>query len=189
MAYGLTTIGNKDWYAWGAQMLVASQGPDGTWEGEHGPEIDTCFALLFLRRVNLAKDLSASLRGVVKDPGEVKLVAGGVGGEELLAKGLISGIVLREEAPLDSETAKLTDDLVGAPAEKQGPMIVKLKDSKGVVYTDALAAAIPQLTGSTKTTARDALAERLARMTADTLRDKLLDDDVEVRRAAVVAAT
>ena len=42
--------------------LVASQRDGGTWEGEFGPDVDTCFALLFLRRANLAKDLTASLR-------------------------------------------------------------------------------------------------------------------------------
>src|SRR5262249_40686681 len=35
--------------------------------------------------------------------------------------------------------------------------------------------------------ARDALADRLTRMTANTLREKLRDEDVEVRRAAALA--
>lgn len=200
VAYGLTTIGNKDWYAWGSQLLVASQGEEGLWDGEHGAEVDTCFALLFLRRVNLAKDLTASLRGV-KDPGEVKLTAGGVGGEELLAKNLISGIVMLDDPKAkpddlkakpddrkaDPETSKLTDELIQAPAAQQEPLITKLKDGKGTPYTDALASAIPQLSGSTKTKARDALAERLARMKATTLRDKMQDEAAEVRRAAAVA--
>jgi HEAT repeat protein len=38
-----------------------------------------------------------------------------------------------------------------------------------------------------KTKARDALAERLARMTAATLRDKLQDEAPEIRRAAALA--
>lgn len=187
VAFNLQTIGNKDWYAWGAQMLLASQDADGAWSGEHGHEIDTCFALLFLRRVNLAKDLTASLRGV-KDPGEVKLTAGGVGGEDLIAKGLVSGIVLKDPADVaGDEAAKLSDELVRAPVPDQAGLITKLKDGKGAVYTDALAASIPQLTGGTRVQARDALAERLARMKAGTLRDKLQDDNAEVRRAAAVA--
>src|SRR5262249_4716898 len=97
VAYNLKTIGNKDWYGWGAGLLLASQNANGTWDGEPGYDVDTCFALLFLRRVNLAKDLTQCLNGV-KDPGEVKLSAGGVGGEDLLARGLISGIVMREAA-------------------------------------------------------------------------------------------
>jgi len=190
VAYGLTTIGTKDWYAWGSELLLASQGADGSWEGEHGKEIDTSFALLFLRRVNLARDLTEAVRGVA-DPGTVTLKVGGVGGDDLLAKGLASGIVLKDSNDGDKapqgESARLTDELIKAPANKQEPLIDKLKDGKGVVYTEALAAAIPHLTGSTRTHARDALAERLTRMKAGTLRDKLQDEDVEVRRAAVVA--
>lgn len=193
VAFGLPTLGAKDWYGWGSEMLVHSQGSDGAWKGEHGPEVDTCFALLFLRRVNLAKDLTATLRGV-QDPGEVTLKAGGVGGEGLLAKGLRSGIVMGDKtsdagalANLDSEAARMSFELVQAPAEQQDKVLTKLRDGKGAIYTDALGAAIPQLTGAAKTRARDALAERLGRMTADTLRGKLQDDLAEIRRAAAIA--
>src|SRR5262249_45683956 len=85
VAYNLNTIGNKDWYSWGSEILLSSQRPDGTWRGEEGPEIDTCFALLFLRRANLARDLSAALKGMT-DPGQVTLKVGGVGGQELIDK-------------------------------------------------------------------------------------------------------
>jgi HEAT repeat protein len=63
----------------------------------------------------------------------------------------------------------------------------RLKEAKGVVNTEALATAIPQLSGAMKTRAREALAERLARMTAATLRDKLQDEAAEIRRAAALA--
>jgi hypothetical protein len=63
--YNLRKIGNKDWYRWGAEMLVANQGPHGNWDkgGYHGaqPILDTCLALLFLRRANLAADLTTRL--------------------------------------------------------------------------------------------------------------------------------
>jgi hypothetical protein len=193
VAYSLNTVGSKDWYAWGCEMLVQSQGGDGTWKGEHGPEVDTCFALLFLRRVNLAKDLTATLRGV-EDPGEVTLKAGGVGGEGLLAKGLKSGIVMADKTGeagaltnLDSEAARMSFELIQAPAEQQDRVLEKLKDGKGALYTEALGAAIPQLTGSARTRARDVLAERLGGMSAETLRNKVQDDLAEVRRAAAIA--
>src|SRR5207253_5001464 len=76
VAYGLDTIGKKDWYGWGTELLLLKQAPDGGWNSQ----VDTCFALLFLRRANLAEDLTATLRGTVSDPGEVNLRAGGVGG-------------------------------------------------------------------------------------------------------------
>ena len=87
----------------------------------------------------------------------------------------------------ETEAARLGLDLVQAAPEKQGEMIDQLKNSKGTPYTDALASAISQLTGPTRTHAREALAERLARMTAKTLRAKMQEDDPEVRRAAALA--
>lgn len=63
--YNLRTIGKKDWYRWGAEILVANQGVNGEWDkGDYPgakPVTDTCFALLFLRRANLASDLTARL--------------------------------------------------------------------------------------------------------------------------------
>jgi HEAT repeat protein len=50
-----------------------------------------------------------------------------------------------------------------------------------------LALAIPKLSGDIQQQARDALTERLTRMTAATLRDKLQDDNPEVRCAAALA--
>lgn len=58
-------IAGKDWYRWGTELLVDHQNPDGTWmaNGYPGsqPIADTCFALLFLKRANLAKDLTKKL--------------------------------------------------------------------------------------------------------------------------------
>jgi hypothetical protein len=63
--YGLSSIGDKDWYRWGAEILVANQDKRGFWTngGYHGasPTIDTCLALLFLKRANLVSDLTSRL--------------------------------------------------------------------------------------------------------------------------------
>jgi hypothetical protein len=63
--YNVGTIGGKDWYRWGAEILVANQKQAGNWEGGgyHGADatIDTCLALLFLKRANLATDLATRL--------------------------------------------------------------------------------------------------------------------------------
>jgi len=45
--FGLKTIGGHDWYAEGAEELLTRQGRDGAW----GRIEETCFAILFLRRV------------------------------------------------------------------------------------------------------------------------------------------
>ncbi len=69
--YGLTTIVTTDWYAWGAPLIVDHQSTDGSWSNGHGPLPDTCFALLFLKRVNVAKDLTKKLEllGPIEDVG------------------------------------------------------------------------------------------------------------------------
>ena len=63
--YQLKKIIEKDWYHWGYTMLRKNQNPNGSWHAHHGhgsdPFTDTCFALLFLQRVNLAKDLTDKL--------------------------------------------------------------------------------------------------------------------------------
>ncbi len=71
MLYDLPTIGGKDWYRWGAEILVTNQSPRGSWlhwkYGPHdlyedyGATINTSFALLFLKRSHLLKDLTAKL--------------------------------------------------------------------------------------------------------------------------------
>lgn len=64
--YDLDTIGGKDWYSWGAQILVRNQRPDGEWQDGNfhnvGAPGNTCFALLFLRRSNLVQDLTENFR-------------------------------------------------------------------------------------------------------------------------------
>jgi hypothetical protein len=207
VAYGLKTIGGKDWYGWGSEIIVANQQADGGWKGDFsGMGADTCFALLFLRRANLARDLTLALRGKVEDPGDVTLSAGGVGGEgikervglksvlespEMFAGPKNEGESARTATPAahdaDTEATRLSRQLVKAAADKQDELIAGMRDARGSAYTEALASAIPQLDGEARKRAREALAERLSRMTSATLGIKLGDDDREVRRAAVLA--
>jgi hypothetical protein len=63
--YNLETIGDKEWYPWGASLLLDRQQADGSWTNggypQASPTIDTSFALLFLKRANLAQDLTKTL--------------------------------------------------------------------------------------------------------------------------------
>ncbi len=63
--YNLSTIAGKDWYRWGAEALVANQNSPGFWTngGYPGSSLttDTCLALLFLKKANLASDLSTKV--------------------------------------------------------------------------------------------------------------------------------
>jgi predicted RNA-binding Zn-ribbon protein involved in translation (DUF1610 family) len=64
--YNLPKIADKDWYAWGSKVLLGRQHDDGHWQdgAYYGstPALDTCFALLFLKQANLAKDLTSKLQ-------------------------------------------------------------------------------------------------------------------------------
>jgi len=90
-----------------------------------------------------------------------------------------------QRAELDA--ARLVDEMRRANADQRGPALEKLRDGKGPAYTAGLAEVTARLEGNAKKEARQALAERLARMTAATLRAKLADDDLEIRRAAALA--
>jgi hypothetical protein len=212
VVFGLETLGDKDWYAWGAEILLANQLEDGSWQGDYSAGgADTCFALLFLRRSNFATDLTASLRGRVQDPGQAVLRAGGVGGDNLHRLAVKPGIDANAKPGNDGsykdkpppaadpktkpvlaatgevEAARLGADLVQADGARQERALDQLRDGKGVAFTDALADAVVKLKGPAKNKAREALAERLAGMTAETLAGKLLDGHLEVRRAAALA--
>src|SRR5262249_48349774 len=86
-----------------------------------------------------------------------------------------------------NDAARLGVELVHGEPGQQDRARDALCDGKGADYTDALAGAIHKLDGDERAQARDALAERLARMNAPTLRDKLTDSDMEIRRAAALA--
>jgi hypothetical protein len=50
LASGLKYFGQADWYKLGATKLLQAQKPNGSWEGGHGADVETPFALLFLIR-------------------------------------------------------------------------------------------------------------------------------------------
>jgi hypothetical protein len=200
VAYSLTTIGKNDWYEWGAEALLVSQGPTGAWHGMYGTSgADTCFALLFLKRANFARDLTSGLSGGKKLGGTV-LKAGGVGGGALkgdTGKGLSPTGIGKTKAPdrprpkrgsPEEAASRLSDDLVRSAGGRRAGVLKKLRDTKGAAYTEALAGAIGRLDADGKREARAALADRLTRMKPKVLREYFKDDDAEIRRAAALAA-
>jgi len=94
---------------------------------------------------------------------------------------------LYPSADVDTEAARLLDKLLRAAPGHRDPALTQLREAKGAAPTQALARAIPKLTAAEQAKARDALVKRLARITADALRDKLRDGDAELRRAAAAA--
>ncbi len=82
--YGVRTLDGKDWYRWGVELLVDAQKTDGSWNEGNYPgatrAIDTCLALLFLKRANLATDLTRKLEFVIDGKSAIgKGAAGSLG--------------------------------------------------------------------------------------------------------------
>jgi len=259
VALDLKTIGKKDWYAWGAEILLANQQTDGTWQGNYAEcGADTCFALLFLKRANLVPDLTTQLTGRIQDPGERVLkradglapekqddLKSGVEGKD--AKPSLDGqypaeVVKRQEAQpptkkqepqalakRDQEPEAVTkkdresqpvprpqpspttpdkprsdkpasEDAASSPAARMAAadlaksngsrfkqLLHNYRIGKGAEYTEVLGLAIPQMSGDNKQKAREALADRLARMKDTTLEKYLSDEMLEIRIAAARA--
>ncbi len=96
-------------------------------------------------------------------------------------------LVLFPEAEDEVEAARLCQELVRATPDKQPGLLAKLKEQPGAAATPALAAAIPQLPEEMRVKVRQALTERLTRLPPSALREKLAEEDAEIRRAAALA--
>lgn len=95
---------------------------------------------------------------------------------------------LYPDAQVEAEGARLAAALTSAKPERREQLITRYRDEKGLAYTLGLATAIPNFQGQLQQHLREALATRLTRMTAASLRDRLKEDDAELRRAAAAAA-
>jgi hypothetical protein len=82
MLYNLPLVGDKDWYRWGAEILVTNQAKIVSWPGclwrrdeapvnpDYGPMLNTSFALLFLKHSHPMKDLTPKLPFTAKELNE-----------------------------------------------------------------------------------------------------------------------
>jgi hypothetical protein len=92
-------------------------------------------------------------------------------------------------APPPSGADAVADALVAASKTAEWEAkLVAVKDARGAEQTAGLVRSIPRLDADKQKQARDALSERLTRMTAETLRRQMKDSDPELRRGAVLAA-
>jgi len=197
VAYNLETIGDVDWYSLGCDFFLPAQGVDGAWSGAggYGPDVSTAFAMLFMLKANFVRDLSRKLD--VKDPGKTELRGGsgtplqapkttGSTGSETPAK---PGNTPAPTPSLPAVTSEdpFTEGLVAATGTDWATNLQAARETKGSQFTAALVRTIPRIEGDRQKQAREALAERLTRMTAVTLRTMLNDNDSELRRAACLA--
>jgi hypothetical protein len=195
--YNLDKIGGINWYDVGSEAILKAQGGDGSWGNGHhyGGDANTSFALLFLCKADLLRDLSNKFR----NPKDTELRAGtsgavpaGNGNSGTETAPMPKGSNIPGTTPLpnvvDDASTKLATALIQAPATDWGKALEKLRDAKGAENTRGLVLAIHRLEGDRKKEAREALAERLTRMSAETLKGMMGQDDAELRRGAVLAA-
>jgi hypothetical protein len=81
----------------------------------------------------------------------------------------------------------MAEDMARSTGSRHGTLLKLYRDGKGVEFTEALALAIPQMSGELQRKTREALAERLTRMKDTTLKAYLGDENVEIRIAAARA--
>ena len=202
MAYHLETLGDVKWHDFGSDILLGKQESDGSWLGdrEYGPLVSTSFSILFLSRSNYVTDLTEKMKGRVKDPGTAELrgnrgVKPSMDGTKPVPTGdVIPGVGTeitikpsKETPPKIDGADQVAKELVAAIGNDWPAKIKVVGEGKGSEFTYGLARAIPLLDGERQKQVREALAERLTRMTAKTLQTMLKDSDGEVRRAACLA--
>lgn len=188
--YGIDKIGGFDWYDIGSTALVRTQGNDGAWTiSAYGTEVNTSFAVLFLCRSNLARDLSGKVQ---KDPTSTEMRAGtGPTASDLLPHHSTAPIaaapIVELPNPTGDEAIALASRLLKSEATDWSKLLASTRDAKGSNNTRTLVLVAKNTDGERKKAAREALAERLCRMTAATLRTMLQANEAELRRAAALA--
>lgn len=216
--FGIDKIGKTDWYAYGVDRLIPAQNEDGSWggRGPYGADVETAFAILFLARSNLARDLSAKVQrdhfgtelragnsppaapaGSTPDPVVVApkppepMPTEPPQAKPAVPPAATSVVPIKPPAkpkPATGTTsAEIATELFRATGADWTASLKRVRDAKGAEYTSAILAVLPLLDGDRKKQAREALAERLCRMNATTLRGMLKADDAELRRAAALA--
>ena len=151
-------------------------------------------AVLFAARELSGKDSNATIRELkaLVEPNILTKVEFGKYEEEVGSdwKQFAGSAFLSTNTSAEANAQRLKTRLltVFSPDEQQ-KILAQLRDGKGLPYTDALAEVIVLLDDpSLRTMARAQLVERLERMTDSTLRERLHEDNVEMRRAAAAAA-
>ena len=122
-------IGRVDWYAKGRDFIVSTQRTDGAWNGDHGVEMNTVWAMLFLtkstaktiRKINIQRLGAGTLLGgrdLPKDLTSMTVAGGRVVSRPM--NGAIEGML----AILDDPRAEQADAAVSGIVERyysQGP--------------------------------------------------------------------
>jgi hypothetical protein len=127
------SIGRLDWFEKGRAFIRTTQKPDGSWEGHHGAEMNTCWAILFvtkstaktLRRIQIQRLGAGTLlggRGLPKDLTSMTVAGGRVVSRPM--NGAIEGML----AVLEDPRAEQADAAVGGLVDRyyrDGPEVLR----------------------------------------------------------------
>lgn len=187
LVYGWQLLGQTDWYAHGAQLLLRLQNADGSWDidAQHGAPVDTAFALLFLGRSNLVPEL------VVFRGGEPKSGAAGPdpAGEKTTEPGRgrsRSGDLPAAQMSLQQITAELPTSAEPRTAELIQRLMTATGDEAVACFLQVIAH--PDTKPTVKQKVRQGLAERFAAASTRSLLAEYQSRDRERRLAACMAA-
>lgn len=172
--YGENTFfGDFDWYAFGVKMLGAIQQADGSWSQDfrHGAEVDTAFALLFIKRANL---LFVPLRGRDSD---LRSRPAGVGNRPRPPAGAKGS---------EQEAKALAKELESALGPRVDEILELMASRTSSHYRDALAEVIENkaVRLSNREKARRALADWMSGRDPQKLAEYLHEENPEFRLAA-----
>ncbi len=115
------TIGRLDWFEKGRGFIRGTQKPDGSWDGHHGPEMNSSWAILFLtkstaktlRRIQVQRLGAGTLlggRGLPKDLTSMTVAGGRVVSRPM--NGAIEGMLAALEDPRAEQADSAASGLV-----------------------------------------------------------------------------
>jgi hypothetical protein len=176
--YRWSKLDDVNWYAKGAEYLIAKQQGDGSWDLDkaYPAHIDTAFALLFLAKTNMLGSLETAVfhqgsfgSAAPKSPEKPKT------------------------PPTPEEMSKraqeLFANLVNALPTDRPALLEEIEKLPGQEYDLLLAQTIAKLPGPAQKQARDTLKRRLARLPGKSLAVYINGrDNRELRLAAIQAA-
>ena len=168
----------------GIPGLIRSQNRDGSWTSEgHAAQPDnaTAFALLFFGRANLAKDLTSSMSGKVKDPARPGIRREAPATRTRCPARPARAVPQPDRRPKRSAGGASVEPWPTPWWPRPGPSgrnySTNTRTEGGGDYTTPWFTPIPKLNGDAKAQARDALAHRCVRFTAGTLNAMMADKD------------
>ncbi len=124
VALGLRTLEDFDWYGHGARILLDRQEDDGGWSHDRWGRLpNTCLALLFLRKANLAFELDRVLRLTLRE----------------------SGAATVRDVAKSAVTESESTDLPPSGPLPAGPVAERGADDVSVIVTGASEKAFPQI--------------------------------------------